>query len=507
MAIKCAVSIRASGLLAALTCAAGPALAQLTTAGHLEGTVTERVSTHSVKSASVEAVRLEPEPTLSFRVAPDERGRFRLEFLPAGRYLIQLASATLDSLELALPPSELEVEAGTTAHADLSLPLGGVLRDAVCAGVTLGKGRAAVAGRAIDADTDEPLANAQVVVAWTEMRVDRKTLRPARQERAGTVRTGSRGQYRLCGVPTDSWLSIQLQHKGKVGGLARVMVSDEEGAVVRNLSLSMRTAPTVEALDSLETLARIVGADRAREDSMAAARLAGSASVTGVVRSQDGRPLADAEVRVASAGFITTTGNDGRFSMGGLPAGTQLFYVRRLGYATVEGDIDLRADRNVTHDVSLKRLVALDSVRVVAQRGRFGDFDRNRRTNFFAEFLTSTEIERNHPQQVTDLIFRLGGFSISGFGPDAKVISNRASHKNQYCTEANVVIDGAEHATANFLPVERIYGIEAYRDEITAPVGMDARCGLIVLWTKEYHAAPRRDAASDSAHVRSPFVK
>jgi hypothetical protein len=35
MAIKCAVSIRASGLLAALTCAAGPALAQLTTAGHL----------------------------------------------------------------------------------------------------------------------------------------------------------------------------------------------------------------------------------------------------------------------------------------------------------------------------------------------------------------------------------------------------------------------------------------------------------------------------------------
>lgn len=501
MAIKSAVSIRASGLLVALTCAANPALAQLPMAGHLEGTVTERVSTHSVKSASVEAVRLDPAPNVSFRVAPDAQGRFRLESIPVGRYLIQLASATLDSLELALPASELNVEAGTTAHTDLALPLGNVLRDAVCAGVKLGKGRGAVAGRALDADTEEPLANAQVVVAWTEMRVDRKTLRPARQERAGTVRTGSRGEYRVCGVPTDSWLSLQLQHAGKVGGLARVTVSDEEGAVVRNLSLSLLTAPTVEALDSLETLSSILTTDRAHEDSVVAARLAGTASVAGIVRSPGGQPLADAEIRVASAGFITTTGADGRFSMRGLPAGTQLFYVRRLGYAATEGDIELRAGRTVTQDVTLKRLVALDSVRVVAQRGHYGDFDQNRRSNFFAEFLTSTEIERNHPQQITDLIFRIGGFTISGFGPDAKVISNRASHKNLYCTEANVVIDGAEHATANFLPVERIYGIEAYRDEITAPVGMDARCGLIVLWTKEYHAKKNPATPSDSSVV------
>ena len=503
MATKSEGSIRASGLLAALTWAAGPALAQLPTAGHLEGTVTQRVRTHSVTSASIEAVRLEPEPTVSFRIAPDERGRFRLESIPAGRYLIQLASATLDSLELAMPASELTVEAGTTAHADLSLPLGDVLRDAVCAGVKLGRGRAAVAGRALNADTDEPLANAQVVVAWTETRVDRKTLRTTGQERVGTVRTGARGEYRLCGVPTDRWLSIQLQQAGRVGGLARVTVSDEEGAVVRNLSLSLLTAPTVAALDSLETLSQLLGADRSREDSLAVARLGGTASVTGIVRAPDGQPLADAEVRVASAGFLTTTGSDGRYSMGGLPAGTQLFYVRRLGYTTVEGDVELRAGRNVTHDVAVKRLVALDSVRVVAQRGRFGDFDRNRRTNFFAEFLTSAEIERNHPQQITDLIFRLGGFSISGFGPDARVISNRASHRNGACTEANVVIDGAEHATANFLSVERIYGIEAYRDDVTAPAGLDARCGLIVLWTKEYHAK-RSGTPSDSSAVSPP---
>ena len=499
MAIKSVASIILVGVLGA-----HGARAQATSAGHVEGTVTERVSSHSVKNASIEAVRLEPEPAVSFRVAPDERGRFRLESIPAGRYLIQLASATLDSLELALPASELKVEAGTTAHADLALPLGDVLRDAVCAGVKLGRGRAAVAGRAFDADTDEPLANAQVVVAWTETRVDRKTLRPTRQERAGTVRTGARGEYRLCGVPTDSWLSIQLQHAGKVGGLARVTVSDEEGAVVRNLSLSLLTAPTAAALDSLETLSHMVGADRSREDSLAVARLAGTASVTGIVRAPGGQPLADAEVRVASAGFLTTTGSDGRYSMGGLPAGTQLFYVRRLGYTTVEGDVELRAGRNVTHDVAVKRLVELDSVRVVAQRGRFGDFDRNRRTNFFAEFLTSTEIERNHPQQVTDMLFRLGGFTISGFGPDAKVIANRASSKNHYCTEANVVIDGAEHASANFLPVERIYGIEAYRDEVTAPAGLDARCGLIVLWTKEYHAKRSSAAPTDSSAVSPP---
>jgi hypothetical protein len=501
MATKSVASIILVGVMAA-----HPVRAQVTAAGHVEGTVTERVSSHSVKNASVEAVRLDPAPTVSFRVAPDERGRFRLESIPAGRYLIQLGSATLDSLELALPASELKVEAGSTTHTDLSLPLGVVLRDAVCAGVQLGRGRGAVAGRAIDADTEEPLANAQVVVAWTEMKIDRKTLRPARQERAGTVRTGARGEYRICGVPTDSWLSLQLQDSGRVGGLARVTVSDEEGAVVRNLSLSLRTAPTVAVLDSLEEMSRRVGADAEREDSIAALRLAGTASVSGIVRTLGGQPLADAEVRVASAGFITTTGNDGRYTLRGLPAGTQLFYVRRLGFATIEGDIELRAERSLTHDVELKRVVALDSIRVIGQRRRYGDFDQNRRTNFFADFLTSTEIARNSPQQVTDLIFRLGGFSITGFGPDAKVISNRASSKNHYCTEANVVIDGAEHASANFLPAARIYGIEAYRDETTAPAGMDARCGLIVLWTKEYHAAPKGGAVSDSAHVGPPVV-
>ena len=504
MAIKSVASIALGGSMAALFCAAQPARAQGTTAGHVEGTVTERVSSHSIKNASVEAVRLDPEPTVYFRVAPDERGRFRLESIPAGRYLIQLGSATLDSLELALPASELKVEAGFTTRADLSLPLGDVLRDAVCAGVKLGRGRGAVAGHAINADTEEPLANAQVVVAWNEMKVDRKTLRPTGQERSGTVRTGARGEYRICGVPTDSWLSLQLQDSGRVGGLARLTVSDEEGAVVHNLSLSLRTAPTVTVLDSLEEMSRVAGYDRAREDSIVALRLAGTASVSGIVRGQGGQPLADAEVRVASAGFIATTGSDGRFSLRGLPAGTQLFYVRRLGYTTLEGDVDLRADRTVMHEVELKRLVALDSIRVVAQRRRYGDFDRNRRTNFYAEFLTSTEIERNHPQQVTDLIFRLGGFSIQGFGPDAKVIANRASAKNAYCKEANVVIDGAEHATANFLPVERIYGIEAYRDEVTAPAGLDARCGLIVLWTKEYHAKRSSAAPTDSSAVSPP---
>lgn len=499
MAVQHGVSIGLGVALSTMLCAA-PVHAQSLSPGRVEGTVTDRVSTHSVRNASIEAVRLEPGPSLSFRVSPDERGRFRLDSIPAGRYLVQLGSATLDSLELALPATELQVQAGITAHTDLTLPLGTALRDAVCAGVKLGRGRGAVAGRALDADTEAPLANAHVVVAWTEMRVDRKTLRPSRQERAGTVVTGARGDYRLCGVPTNSWLSLQLQYHDKVGGLARVSVSDEEGAVVRNLSISLLTAPTVVALDSLEELSRVVGA-AAREDSIAAAHLGGTASVTGIVRTTSGQPLRDAEVRVASAGFLTTTGSDGRFSLGGLPAGTQLFYVRRLGYATIDGDIELRAARNVSHDVALKRLVTLDSVHVVGQRGRYGDFDQNRRTNFYAEFLTSTEIERNHPLQVTDLIFRLGGFTVSGFGPDARVISNRASHKNQYCTEANVVIDGTEHATANFLPVERIYGIEAYRDEITAPAGMDARCGLIVLWTKEYHAKAKGPAPRDSSAV------
>ena len=469
-------------VLSALFCVANMASAQATPVGRLEGTITERMHSGALRTASVEAVRLDPEPAISFRATPDDRGHFHIASLPAGRYMIQLASATLDSLELALESREVRVVAGQTVQADFTLPAGVALRDAVCHGPSLGNGRGVVAGRGIDADTEEPLHHAKVVVAWRELTVDKATLYATRVERGIIVETGPRGEYRLCGVPTGSLLTIQLQHADRAGGVARLMVSDDEVAVVRNLSLSVRTAPMISTLDALAT-ADPLGAN--------SSPVIGTATVTGTVRGGAGQALADADVRIADGPPVAITDSSGRFTLNGLPAGTQLLIVRRLGYSSTEADVELRAGKTVTRDVQLVSVTSLDSVRVVAERNRYSEFEYNRKSNLFGRFLTSAEIGRRKPTELTDLFVQLGGFAVSGNGADATVMSNLARQQHPDCKESNVVVDGIPRAGVNYVPPSQVAGIEAYRDGTTAPAPYRSDCGLIVIWTKHYRPVPR----------------
>ena len=261
--------------------------------------------------------------------------------LAPGRYLIQVTAPVLDSLELALPSRELRVAAGESVRADFELPFGSTLRDAVCAGLTLDKGKAVVAGKAIDADTDAPIADGDVVVSWSALAVDRASRAIASQDHATRVRTGARGEYRLCGVPTDTWLTLQLQHSGRGGAAVKVSVTEEEGAVVRNLSLSGSGAATLAALDSAERAAPAPDGDSTETE----LRLTGTAAVSGIVRGPGGQPLVNAEVRVRDAAPSALTSETGRFVLSQLPTGTQVMLVRHLGYELTEIPVELRQAR------------------------------------------------------------------------------------------------------------------------------------------------------------------
>lgn len=477
-------------LCVALLAAPLAVLAQAPVSGQVEGTVRERVPTRSMRAVSIEAMRLDPSPTMSFTAKPDERGHFRLDSLPAGRYMIQLVHSLLDSLHLALPSSELVVAPGQVAHTDFALPAGSAIRDAVCPGVKLDTGRGVVAGRAVDADTDEPLSHATVVVSWRELTVDRQSLRSTTVEKAGVADTGPRGDFVLCGVPTERRLTLQLQHGNRAGGIARLTVSDDEGAVVHNLSLSLRSAPTMAALDSVERTAPPLDSDRKDDDAMIAPRLTGTATVTGLVKTANG-PLGGAEVRVANTIISTMTDAAGSYVLNSLPAGTQLLYIRRLGYAMLETAVELRAGTYVTRDVEMQRLVSLDSIRIFAKRSLYPEFEAHRRANFFGHFLTADEIADRKPLEMSDLLVRLGGFSLLGAGPDARAISNQAKGQHPSCTQANVIIDGIEQAGINNVPPDQVAGIEVYPDGVTAPVGRHPECGVIVIWTKHYRPASK----------------
>jgi hypothetical protein len=478
---------RLASLVASL-CLAAPLDAQSTEVGRLEGTIKETMRPRTVKGALVTLARLDPEPAVSYGAKPDARGHYQLDSLPAGRYMIQLSHETLDSLGLALPVTEVEIVAGQTAEMPFSLPSSLALRDAVCRGLTLTRGTGAVVGRVVDADNEQPLANADVAITWKELSVDRKTLRSSAEQHDSWVRTGPRGEYRICNVPIGSWLLIQLQYAGRAGNAVRVSVSGEEAVVVRHLSLSVAEAPTLAMLDSVGSTVRGLDSEPSAEDSSAELLLIGTASVSGIVRGEAGRPLGDVEIRVVNARPMTRTDESGRFTLSGLPAGTQLLAVRHIGYLIGDIAVELRGGRSVRQDVLLRRVVSLDSIRIVARRNRYADFEYRRRNSPVGRFITAGEIAKQHPSELGILVQHLGGFNIVGVGPFALVYSNSARAGRPNCKEANVVVDGVDQASVNFIPPSEIAAMEVYPEAAGAPGQYRAECGLILIWTKKYGA-------------------
>lgn len=483
--------IRTALLVLGLAGTAGAQLPQGSSTGRLEGTIKESGPSQRVQGASIALARLEPEPLLSFGAKPDGRGNYRLDSLPAGRYMIQLSHAVLDSLDLALPTDEVNIVAGETARAQFLLPSNVALRNAVCRGLTLAKGTGAVVGRVVDADSEQPLANADVAISWMNLSVDRKTLRTANEEHTGWVRTGPRGEYRICNVPTGSWLLIQLQHAGRAGNALRIAVTETEAVVLRNLSLSVLAAPTLAALDSIGATAPAIESDASAGDSARSLLMTGGATVTGIIRGTGGRPLRDVQLRVVNAQQNTRTDEHGAYSLSGLPAGTQMLVVRRIGYLIGDIAVELRTGRTVRQDVELRRVVSLDSMRIIAQRARYAEFEDNRQNNAFGRFFTADQIAERHVAEVGQLVQTIAGFTVRGSGPEAKVYSNSANGSRSNCAEANVVIDGSDHAQINHVPAREIAAIEAYRESAGAPGQYRAECGLIVLWTKKHVPMPR----------------
>jgi hypothetical protein len=471
--------------------------------GRLEGTVKGTLASRPLGGAQVLLVRLESDTSVAVSARVDAHGRFHVESLPIGHYLVQVSHPTLDSLDMALPSERLVISDGRTTRSDVTLPSGAMLRDMVCPGVALGPDRGVLAGRVVDADTDAPLTGAKVVVAWTSITIDRKKHKIESERRSGSASTNRLGEYRLCGVPADQSLEVQVQNKERVGAAMRLIVSREEGVVVRDFSMSMQYAPTIAALDSLEQV--LAGRSTADSTIIAAAATAGRAAssadsapvelaltgtaiLSGTVRSTTGQFVPGAEIRVRDAQPFTTTDDAGHFILSGLPTGTQVLVVRKLGYALGEIAVDLRPNARREESVRLRRAFALDSVRVLAKRPPLAEFEYNRRTNLFGHFLTLSDIQRSQAKKTSDLLSRMGGYTMQGRGRYAKMMAVQPGPPGTVpCRGANVVIDGTELGwDVNDVVPNQIAGIELYKDAATAPLKYagKADCGLIVIWLR-----------------------
>ena len=422
--------------------------------------------------------RMEPDTTVSVTAAPDVNGRFRLDSIPPGRYRARVLSPALDSLLVPPPETEVLIAPGRVVLADFTLPAGTTLRDAICRGSRLPERRAAVAGRVFDAEAaDRPLVGAELQAIWMEFPIDRLTHRSVPTRRVVEVRSGKTGEYRICGVPTETLFTLQLRREGRASAVVRLIIADDEGAIARDLSLSARTAPTIAALDSVGRAAE----RRRRDDPRDELQMVGTSRLSGIVRGLSGEPFAGAQVHVRHARSSTVTDQAGRFVLDDLPAGTQMLVVRHPGYALAELPVELRPGKPVEQDVLLVRPLTLEEIQATDLEA----FDAVRRANQYGQFLTREQIGRKkHATETVDLFDDLLGFTTFGRGRSARVVSNVALANKRQCSEASVIVQGGQGRRINDVTPSQIAGIEAYADAAFVPARFagQADCGVVVIW-------------------------
>ncbi|HKP14965.1 MAG TPA: carboxypeptidase-like regulatory domain-containing protein [Gemmatimonadaceae bacterium] len=437
--------------------------------GRLEGTVTDSLSAAKpIAGAKVSATRLGTHRETTFVALTNDQGRFAFERLDAGEYAVGFSHALLDSLEFGGPARRVQVPGAGVARAELAVPSGRTLRTLACPGMTFLKGTGALVGVVTDADTDRPIAGAQVASMWTELSFDKGIVQAMVLERSGGTVTDSLGQYRLCGVPTDRWLLVQVQHAERMGSAVQTTIADASGVNVRHLSFSRDGTRERAVLDSA-----------IRDTTRTLKPLAGTATLVGIVRGGAGRPIHNAQVRVVGTAPVARTDANGWFSLTGLPSGTQEIEVRELGFPVQRRPVELKRNQTVRQEIHLEGAQMLEGMRAVAKRSPYEPFETNRRFRLNGVFLTQKQIEKRHVQNTSELFAAMTAFRVVGNGPDAKVVSTRG---NCY---PNVVVDYAQFQDINLVPPSLIAGIEAYPTSNGAPVEFTNLCGLIRIWVKQ----------------------
>lgn len=450
---------------------AAPAAAPAALPGAVYGVVYDSLARRPLVGAYVQVVQIAREGDLhgGRSVMADAAGAFRVDSLAPGRYLVGLDHPLLDLLRVEIRPRLIELgPGGYTVRLDLGVPDLATLRPVLCGSEQAPTDSSGLlAGRVRDAADDAPVASATVVLTWSELSFGAGGVRTER--RRVPVTTGPGGHYVVCGVPTGVELTASVAAPGRAGGPVELEVP-VRGFLIRDLTLGDTTAGAT-----------------------AAAPARGTARLTGTVRDTAGRPVRGARATVWGTAAAATAGEDGAFTLGGLPAGTRTLEVRAIGFAVRQVAVDLSAARAARADVRLQRVTALNPVTVFGTPSPpspfMRDFLERQRDNPFGRFLTRADFQQRRPVLITDALRAMPGLQIDTDERHGNVILGR-SKKGGSCP-AVVVVNGLTLPQGERLDPwaspDGVVGVEVYVDATHAPpqYGVQGRtdCSVVLVWT------------------------
>ncbi len=352
------------------------------------GVVQDSLSGRPVAGASI-AVMGTPAVTQS---GPD--GRFVLADVLPGEYALAVRTPSLDSIR-ASSVSTVVMATGL-APLQLKVPTAVQLAASLCGSALTGasgRGKGGVIGTLVDAGDTSSLAGVRVVADWTET-----VVRGAGFDRTGKrleTRTDATGAFRLCGVPTETALTVRaLATRGR-----------SDVALVRLTPDALFASATV-ALDRSQSAV---------------------ASFTGtVVADSSERVLADVEIAIPALSRSARSNSRGEFRIADIPAGTHEIVARRVGYSVTSAPVTFAPNEEEERRLVLRQLTVLDSVEVTATRvdPRMLDFEDNKRLGL-GHFMTRDDLDKNIGRKMGDVLSTTPGVGVVRAGGKAAVLAKR----------------------------------------------------------------------------------
>jgi hypothetical protein len=407
-------------------------------------------------------------------------GRFRFDSVSPGTHRLTFTHPVFDAAGVGSPRWRIDVPRQGLQGVLLATPSADTRYGRACPGP-----RPAEAGYLIgvvrDAAADSGLGGATVNAMWTEITVSR-TAGVRTNRRTARAETDAHGQFIVCQVPNDGEITVWATLHGASTGLITLDLGRRPLAA-RQLVLSTRS---------------IAGAATAADSAVLGARL------DGVVKNLDGEPIPDARVYVRGSRAVTQTTASGAFSLGSLPAGTQVVEVTALGYQAGRETVDLKPGGTARTELVLgKSVQRLQPVEVVGKMKAGNDIssfeDRARRG--FGYFITEADIERRNPISFEDLMRGVPGMQVEPVGQGYRVVSARGVPNVQGECSPAYFIDGApmqlDATNGDPFPVApmEIAAIEVYAGTAAVPIEFqrmqNAGCGVIAIWTKRGGGRPR----------------
>ncbi len=284
----------------------------------------------------------------------DEGGRFLLRDVPTGEYWISFFHPRLQELGVSAPPRQLELTAGSTANAILSVPSEETLLLGWCLAEQPPAGSAAIAGFVTDSITGVPMPRA---IVTAERIGGIPGLRPVE------VRTDDAGYFRMCAVRGDVDVRLQASFGTSSGRSVEVYVPSGT-ARLQDLVLLMSAEGTL----------------------------------SGYVRDYvTNDPVSGAVVSVAGTTGSTLTDITGRFVLDGLPPGRHLVTTDHIAFEERTDSVTIFSEETVDIEVRMATEALEVEGLVVTARTRFG------RTSLAgdakrADFISREEIEALLPR-------------------------------------------------------------------------------------------------------------